>query len=469
MPDKLSPKWKIAIAAAFALGIFLRLVWLQDMEYFSDQRVAFLASQRPFWNPDQSWVDNGLGVISSVGILSPGLTYWIFQILAKTFAISHPLPLVFATRLTGIAALGLLLFFALKIVEESERETWLWAWLLMLVNPFSVLFQRRMWPPTFLYFLFAVLLIAYWRRERAWGSFLLGLCGILIAQLHMLAGLLYAALLFWAWMNGRLRLRFLPWAAASVIALLPMVPWLVYLYQQIALGHGTGDRVWEVAYQLRFWRFWITQPSGLLLTYTLEPGGYFREFLAFPTIAGRATYLVAAFHALAAGIMMIIVSSAINSGFRTFQAARRTASLQPVALSFWGRARETDQAIQAGFWGFGLAMTAKTFYIYRHYLICSAPLEFAWVTRSALQLPAFWRHRVLLLFFFAQLGISAGLLCYLHQNGGAPGAEYGHTFRRQMEMGIWTSNNNPLFHRDVYKPLPPAEPIPFEKIPTDYR
>jgi hypothetical protein len=470
MKIQISRPWKIAIALGFMVAIALRFVWPEDMDYFGDQRWTFQVSQSPFWDPAKTWVENGLGIGSSVGLLSPGMTWWIFQILAKLFSVHHPIGLSLLIRASSVLALSILLFFILKIVAEKEREPWLWGWLLMAVNPFELLFQRRVWPPCFLYPFMALFLVGWWKREKNWGTFLFALSAALMSQLHMLIALLYASFLGWGWMNRKTRPlpRLKPWIAATILGAIPAIPWIVYFVHALQTGQNTGDRVWAVASQLRFWRYWITQPFGLLLTYTLEPGGYFREFLHFPSLAGHSTFLVAALHAAAGACCCVVTFLAARAGFNAIRTSSRAKSLEPLKTAFWGKSSETDAALQAGFWGFGLLMTAKTFYIYRHYLIATAPLQLTWAATYALRLPSRWGRRLLAALVAIELGISVCFLVYIQVNGGAPGAEYGHTFRRQVEIGHWTQHNDPHFFRDVYQPEPLREPIPFEKIPEQF-
>ena len=449
------------LACLFFLGAVLRLVWLSDMEFFSDQQGIFRHAMGPLWNPDKNWVQNGLGIVTSVGVLSPGLTYWIYQIPAKIFSLDSPLELTLFLRLTNVAALAGFLFFALRVVERAEREVWLWAWALLLVNPFAVFFQRRLWPPSIFPIFACFLLIAWWRRDRVWGAFLLGLLGALIAQIHLLAGLFWASLLLWAWANRAQRASFLwrPLLLGAALGAIPAIPWLVYMIGVIQEGIGVGERHWEVAHQLRFWRYWFTQPFGLLLTYFLEPGGYFREYLAMPKLAGQATHLVLAIHTLVGALLLLFVGVLIRALLKLICAARKERSWSAISAAFWGSSN-TDSAVNAAFLGYGLSMMLKTFYVFRHYLILTAPLEFAWLARSALRANLLWGRRGLALLWVLQLGMTIFLLIYIHQNGGAPGAEYGHTYREQLRMGEWTTNNNPIYHRDTFKPKKREQGIP---------
>ncbi len=442
---------------AFLIGILLRLCWPQDMEYFSDQQGIFRFALAPFWNPEKDWIDNGLGISASSGLMSPGLTFWIFQIPAHLFGMSSPPELAIYVRSLNIAALAVFLFFALRIVAEKERDVWLWAWLMMLVNPFEVFFQRRIWPPSVLYLFVAFFLIGWWRRERPWASFLWGVMGALMSQLHLLGALFCAAFLLWSVMNRKQKnvARWWPFILGSALGLIPAIPWFAYLAKVIPSGSAPlGERVWEVAYQMRFWRYWFTQPFGFWLTYFLEPGGYFREFMAYPFIGRIPTYLVGLLHAGIAVLGLATIALYLRSGWRLFRESRRARSPHPILDSFWGRGSSTDAAIHAAQWGYGGLVLSKTFYVFRHYLIISGILSLAWLARTVLrEWPERWRHKVLAALWLLQLGITIFLLIFLHDNGGAPGAEYGHSYRWQREHGVWTQQNDPSYHRDTYHPV----------------
>src|SRR5437868_8153218 len=65
------------VVAALVLGAFLRFAWLADMEYKGDERWTFERTQHvPGVDP---WP--ALGMPSSVGLLNPGLSLWVFVVL----------------------------------------------------------------------------------------------------------------------------------------------------------------------------------------------------------------------------------------------------------------------------------------------------------------------------------------------------------------------------------------------------
>jgi hypothetical protein len=247
-----------------------------------------------------------------------------------------------------------------------------------------------------------------------------------------------------------------PFIVGALLGMIPAIPWIVYMWGEIQNGTSVGDRYWEVAHQLRFWRYWFTQPFGLLLTYFLEPGGYFREYLAMPKLGGSPTYILMALHGLIAACLAGFVGTLAWRFGRSLLAAKKANNWSPIFADFWGKTN-TDSAVNAAFIGYGLAMMLKTFYVFRHYLILTAPLEFAWLTRNVLRASLTWGRRYLALLWLLQLGLTGFLLLYIHQNNGAPGGEYGHTYREQLRIGEWTTNNNLKYHRDTFQPAKAPE------------
>src|SRR2546423_1677523 len=77
-----------------------------------------------------------------------GAGIWVFLALGKLSGAETPPELARVCQLVNIAAIALMLAFALRAVPRPEREAWLWAAALVSVNPLAVVLHRKIWPPS---------------------------------------------------------------------------------------------------------------------------------------------------------------------------------------------------------------------------------------------------------------------------------------------------------------------------------
>jgi hypothetical protein len=409
-------RWSAAaLALALLCGTGLRLLWLEDMEYKTDE--AYMVERLAAVGGSEPWP--WLGIASGVHVRNPGMSVWVFLLLGKLSGATpaDPVPLARAVALLNLAALGLLVWFASRWVTAKEREPWLWAAALAAVNPFGVLYHRKIWAQSVLPFFSMLFLMAWWRRGRPWGAFFWGLVGACLGQIHMSGFFFAAAFAAWALLFDRRGARWSAWLGGSLVGALPLVPWLVHL-----LTEPTGRPMvfgWGEALQLKYWVFWLTDPLGLHLGNPLgvRVGNgmwqQLREFASYPRVGGQATWGVGVVHLAIAGLgLWIIGRGALRLGFRPARDPRSaTAFTQNAAL-----------------WAYGLALTVATVAIHRYYMIITFPLEFVWLARLGL---AGGARRALGALVVAQLLVSAAFLYYVHVNDGAPRGDYGTAWRAQ--------------------------------------
>src|SRR5262245_32522494 len=218
--------WGPALAIAIVLGAVLRLIWVQDIEYKYDENWIFQQTQSSPEGGPFSWT----GMRASVRVANPGMSIWVFQVPSKLIPLNDPTDLARLVQLLSIAALVLLVWFALRVVPQAEREPWLWAIALAAVNPLTVLFQRKIWPPSILPIFCTIYLIAWFRRERGWAAFACGLVGACLGQIHLSGFFFVAGLILWLLLFDRRRMAWLWWLAGSIIGAMPMLPWLHDLF-----------------------------------------------------------------------------------------------------------------------------------------------------------------------------------------------------------------------------------------------
>lgn len=406
------PFWPMVLVLAVLSGGILRLLWVTDMEYKGDEEFMFLRSQ--YVGRVESWPS--LGMPSSMGLLNPGMSIWVFVGLGH-LGISEPTGLARAVQILNVAALGLLAWFAWRWVAPPQREPWLWAVVLAAWNPLGVFHERKIWAQSTLPLFCVLTLMAWWRRDRWLGAFLWGLVGACLGQIHMSGFFLAAAVLLWTALFARRNVRWSAWLLGSVLGALPLIPWLIYLFQE------RGELL-HLKYAPELWHylcFWVTESLGLNLVYPL--GEHFHEFLSYPLIAGHATYLVAAAHNLIFALGVFLLG---NGALLFWRERNRWVDI------LTGRNSPTRLVVMAGFLANGILLGLSGLPIYHFYLIVLYPL--AYVGLALLSLVAPHGRSVLISLCVLELFLSCCFLGYIHVNQGAPRGEYGAVYSAQERL-----------------------------------
>ncbi len=414
--------WLVGLAAALALGVFLRLLWPLDIEYKADEAWMFERAQEVGRTEPWPWTANE----ASVGIPNPGLVVWVFLALDKLSGADDPAELARAVQVMNGAALGLLVLFVWRCVPRGEREAWLWAAALVAVNPLAVLFHRKLWSPSVMPAFTVVMLAGWWWRRRRGGAFALGLVGMVLGQLHLSGFFFAAGFAAWALLLDRRRVAWRWWLAGCVVGFLPALPWVVTVLRSPEGGPSRGIR-WAHALELKFWARWMLEPLGFGIDYTLE--GQFVDFLRYPLWGGRPTYLVLALHA----VLALAAVAVAARGLRWLWGERRRLFDAVV-----GRDTPSDFTVAAAFWGYGAVMTLSCCSVHRHYMVILFPLQFVWLARLVLPragAPAGvvnLGRALLLALCVSQALITANFLNYVHLNPAIRG-EYGVAYGAQTD------------------------------------
>ncbi len=402
-----SKSWKLLIGIALLAGILLRLSFPTDIEYKYDEHWMFDASQKIGVSQPWPWV----GMTSGPGVPNPGLSVWVFVVLAHLFHATTPPDLARAVQVLNLCGLFLLAFFSLRILPLAERTPWLWATALAAVNPFAMIFQRKIWAQSTLPFFCVLFWMAWHYRKTRWGAFFWGLLGASLGQIHM-SGFFFAGGVFlWTVLYDR-KAKWGAWFAGSVLGAIALIPWL----QCVIAQHGQGTSVThpeQILYP-KYWIFFISDSLGMGLTYSIKTQ-QFLDYIRYPLVGGVPTYLAALAHVVIVGAGIALVVSAVRKG-----------------LSWdWLRDRsETGLSLNSAFVSTGLLMTLACVLVCRHYLIVTFPLEWVWLSRIGLAdkkngtkyLTAIW---------VAQLALSVVFLLYIHIHHGDPGGDYGVPYEFQ--------------------------------------
>jgi hypothetical protein len=435
----------IALAAALAavlLGAGLRLVWCGDMEYKYDQAWTFEHSQSFGQTPETTGAGAWRGMLSSVGIDNPGLSLWVYVGLARVFDAHDPPALNRAVQVVDVGAIVLLLVFVWRAVPAAEREPWLWAVALLSLNPFMVLLHRALWPPSVLPIISLPFLVGWWYRDRPWGAFLWGVAGALAGQIQMGGFFFAAGFAAWAALFDRRGVSWLAWLAGSFVGALPLVPWFYYSVLLRPPVHAVGSIDFTNVINLRFWLVWITEPFGLGLGWAL--GRDFQDFLTFPHIDGRPTYLVWGLHVLLFAAWAALL---VRGAFRLWHHRRHLKD------DWIGRSSATAFTLSAGMWGFGLLFTVSLLPINRQYLLFAFPLEFLWVARLVLadteEQPRRRRigRAVLGTLCVVEALLSVAFLDYIHVHEGSPNGSYGIAYHALQRQRAPRADGWPVFDR----------------------
>lgn len=421
--------WSYFLTFALIAGVLLRVLFVEDMEYKEDEEYNFIQTQLIGNTKPWPWY----GIPSGVYLVNPGMSIWVFTVLAKLFRIHEPTSLATAVQLFALLGMSLILPFVVKWVKkEDERKTWLWAFALAMVNPFLVLYQRKLWPEPFLPFFTMITLAGWWTRTHRWGAFFWGFMGALLGQIHMSGFFFAAALFIWTALfdkNHGLRLRVTEWRywfLGSLLGALPLIPWFIYILQH-PIGQSMSSG-WREMVQLKYWVFWITDPTGLHLG---NPLGLLRgpshwhqisDFVRYPVISGQATYLTGVAHVLAFGSTLWIFVRGLKSLWSKHRSSRESWK-----QTFIGKSSETAFLQNAALWGCGFILTITGVVIRRYYMTVTFPLEFIWLIRLAGPQTRTGRN-LLITLWIAELFISANFVGYIHVNQGSTQGDYGPAY-----------------------------------------
>ena len=396
-----------------ALGCLMRLLWPADMEWKADEEeIHALAVE----SAEQGTLP-GIGIRSAGGIVNPGLSAGVFSLIARFSA--DPLHMVAVVQWANVLALLAAFLFAWRSLQGEERENWYAGLTLAAVNPLAILFSRKIWAQDLLPVFCILMLLGHRQRGKWWGAALWGLAGALIGQVHMSGFFLAFGLFLITLLHDRangLRTSWPAWCIASVLGVLPMIPWIQHL---ASAEQATNASAWNMI-QLNFFLYWLIDPAGLDLMYSLRDE--FWSFLREPLVAGVPTWLVAVAHLVLAGVLFFVVRAAVVLVRRTFLRIR--------ALRGWRQFFTGMSYTGMWYWsillGIGILVPLAGITTFQHYLICTFPFAYLFMARMLRARPLVFRTALI-----AQLFVSACFLWYIHRNGGAPEGDYWITYRAQ--------------------------------------
>lgn len=423
-----------AFWAALGIGAALRFLWLSDIEYKGDEvyifeRVAASlglsgAQAEPF-----SW----LGMKSGVGPRNPGLSVWIFIVLGHLFQISTPVELARAVVTLNLAGFLTAHFFIQKVLkEEKTQDLWYWGLALAAVNPFFILYQRKLWAQSVLGIFSILFLWAWFRRDTKNGAFFWGFLGAIMGQIHM-SGFIYALAFILCdralKKNSKIVTHSVSWFQGSILGALPLLPWIKYaLHENHASIAETGLRLPSL--NPHYWVVWASEAFGLHFgkIVGLKVGGPFYQQLKslwqFPLLSPLQPSWIGLL--LNASVLLIALFLAVLIFIkipRTFRAIRLRVPRSQTLLAI---------GIAAAV--YGLLLTASVQQVHRFYLLVTFPLIF--VSTAGLICWAYPKKAIPTFFTLIVLEAltSFHFLAYIHDRGGAPEGDYGLSFSEQVRL-----------------------------------
>ena len=425
--------WRLFLLGSLVVGLFLRLIWLSDMEWKEDEHYNFIVTQLVGRSDPWPW----WGMPSGVFIRNPGMSVWVFVWLARLTGAETPLGLMRALATLSMFGVALVAFFAWRRIQhQQDREPWLWATALASVNPLLVAVHRKLWPEPFFALLTPLMILGWWSRKRFLGAACWGLVGACLGQVHMSGFFMAAALALWTALRAseRRQVHWKGWLLGSLLGAIPLAPWAMHV-----LTNPTGESSLAglgEALQLKFWVFWISDPLGLhlgnLLGLHLGPRHWdqLSDFARWPLLGSSPTYLVGVAHVLMVGLAVFLLARQIRRVVKS-----RAFDFKKHLKSSLLPKDSTGLLIASALWGFGALMTVLGVRIRRYYMMVSFPLEGVWLARWALADLRFGR-RTLAVLWALQLLISLCFVVYVHHNGGSLAGDYGPSFERVMEQHI---------------------------------
>ena len=378
-------QYEFACMGLILVGIIFRLLWNGDMEWKGDEMVmvqfAQDAAKQNFWR--------AVGMDSSAGIPNPGLSLWLFSLVAHID--SSPLFLNrFVQVLNILAILGFFYFFAYKEKTYHKRFLWFSALALFSVSPLPIMYSRKIWAQDLLPFFMFFIFLSYFKKK----DFFLGLSLALIGQIHMSGFFFGFPFFFYLFLKkANQSQKLLPITFGGIIGSLPLIPFFQKSFEGFSRAASQGINLsnWS------FFKFLPMDLFGLNLNEQLGPN--FQDFMLV-----KATGII---------LFLLLLIWLCSVLFHSLIFRRRI---------FHWRVEEEDLFLR-------FALLVLIFYfisgitVMPHYLIILYPTIYFLIPKF---LPS--RRLILCISFFLGL-MSFQYLYFVHQHDTPVDGEYGMLYR----------------------------------------
>jgi len=406
------------------VGLLIRLFWVQDMPFEMDQkwtmqRVMNWGVSEPF-----PWI----GMRSSVGVPNPGLSVWGFIGLGALFG-SHPIGVATGVIFLNFFSLLILFIYAFKKTKGLEQNLWMWLISFNCVNPFSFHFNRNIWAQSLLPFLGTLVLLSWLHRSKKSASFLLGLAGFSMGQIHLGGFFTFISLIFctlvWDGMTQNKKINKKGLLLGVGVSSLGLIPWVLFKIQNPSQSAAKviSSEIWYKIKTLTIPRIWIEDSLGVSIHYTL--GHHFTNFLKLPLWNNNPTSFVYAAHVFIWALFIVLIFIFSIYFFKSVKKVNwKNLEIQhPFATVFL-----------LFFISGCMAMTFGPFLFYRHYLLNLYPILFGFLPILIVYPVRSWSKAVGSLLWALQLFITLQFIHFIHVNGGAEKADYSVSYSKQMKL-----------------------------------
>lgn len=385
-------RYPVFIAVLLVVGMLLRLVWLQDMEWKADEKLMYSLAQSVYEKgsiPD-------LGMPSGVGLPNAGFSIVPFAVF---YAFTTD-PVFMTLGVALVNCLAMLLFFGIAMRLPDRSEVFVCGVGMVAVNLLMVLYSRKLWAQDLLPLFIAGMWWMHTQRRYILAVVGIGVLGVLAGQLHISGFFYLAGLCIAMWLGKQFQWRsMLALGLGVVLGLLPAVPWI----REVLTGAHTSNTGLHNVLKFEFFLHLLTDPAGINVQYSLGPHvkDFVRYFGFTPVLwllgIGTVTF-IGLWKLFQQGISGLRINMKDSLHFYTIAFV-----LLP-----------------------GLLLTVSGSPVRSHYLIAAAP--FAHALLAALWLKA--GHKWFVLGLLCQLLITVSFLVYVHQFG-APDGDYGIPYRLQ--------------------------------------
>lgn len=402
-----SQRYLLTVVLFIIVGSALRLLWATDMEWKSEEKWMFEQAQQ---------IARGVAPLPIVGMRSgvklpnPGMTVWWFALIAK-FA-HDPIAMVRWVQFLNILTIWLFFGFVFWQIAPQKRQPWLWGLAIASVNPLAVVLSRKIWIPDLLTPFCFLVFLGHWFRKKYWGSFLWGIAGALIGQVHM-GGFFYTfgLLLATIWQDNKhknlKKIRWIAWLIGTVLGSIPLIPWL-----WAVLPHMGGYSRTIVSLLVpKFYFHWWTTALGVNLSNPLQKV-FWSYFLREPVIFNIPTYLMIPAHLFLLGI-------GIYPLYKYFQYRKQPRTFVNEEVD-----AELNFYLKALAFGVGGVFTLSGVTVQPYYIIIVFPFLYIWLALVYKN-----KTRLLTTITLVQLFITLTFLTFIHRTGGMPGRGYGIVYR----------------------------------------
>jgi|694.fasta_scaffold09772_8 hypothetical protein len=395
------------------LGVFFRLVFLEDMEWKFDQLEMYKFIKEFHLEDHFRWI----GMNSGVNIPNFGASVWVFYLMG--FFTLNPVWLSAQVAMLNIAAIFIFIYITFKYIAQKEKHIWYYALALMSVSMIAVSFSRHLWAQNILPFFTALLFWLYIKRGTHWFiDSLFGFILVLIGQIHMSGIFLafsYVIMTLLVFKSRKINLIAI--FSGGILSFLPSIPLLIHVF---ANPSSPSNKKIFSFFELKFLWYTMIQGAGIDIFYHLGKSSL--SFIKYPTFCGIDTYFTGI-------IYFLMIVSIISGVYFLFKSWRWNGFNQFLTLI---QSNYTTQFCCISMLTL-ILITLTGANLFGHYLIVTFPFVFLYASYIIFKVPYF---RIQVLFLILNTLTTLLFLLFIHTNQGCNDCEYGKTYKYKISKNL---------------------------------